>query len=88
MRKWLSIWLVSLITVAGLASAWTRAQTVVPKLGPPAVSPNPMIVSGGDIGFRVDGTRDGKAVGILVVRIGGQWVETTAGLTSKQLVER
>jgi hypothetical protein len=33
------------------------------------------ILSGGDFGFRVEGTQNGRAVGTLMVRVKGQWVE-------------
>jgi len=33
-------------------------------------------VSGADFGFRITGMRGGRAVGAIVVRQNGQWVET------------
>jgi hypothetical protein len=45
-------------------------------------------VSGADIGFRVEGTRDGRALGTLVVRIDGQWVETAASVVPKRVTVR
>jgi hypothetical protein len=76
MRKWMAIWLTSLITVAGFTSALMRAQT--------AQSDAP-ILSGSDIGFRVEGNKDGSAVGTLMVRINGKWVRAQFGQTMKQL---
>ena len=48
----------------------------------------PAIISGSDLGFRIDSYRAGAPVGTFVVRINGEWVavtETTAvkGLTSR-----
>ena len=54
------IWLASLVGVG----VW--AQT----------PPQQRVISGGDLGFRVEGqTRDGTPTGKLVVRMNGQWVE-------------
>jgi hypothetical protein len=88
MRGWLSIWLLSLIVVAMIASALSRAQTQAPNPRAQSQLPNLPIVSGSDIGFRVEGTKDGRAVGTLVVRINGQWVETAASLAQKPLTAR
>jgi hypothetical protein len=40
-----------------------------------APAPTPGIVSGPDIGFRVERTLPDRAVGTLMVRVNGQWVE-------------
>jgi len=38
-------------------------------------STEPRVLSGSDVGFRVDGTaRDGAPIGAIVVRIDGKWV--------------
>jgi hypothetical protein len=39
----------------------------------------PMILSGPDVGFRMEGQRGATPVGKLVVRIDGQWVEADFG---------
>jgi len=57
-------WIVSLVAVG----AWSSRQ------GQPA-GRQPVIVSGDDIGFRVEGERDGTKIGRLVVRVDGKWVE-------------
>jgi hypothetical protein len=57
--------LVSLLS----AAAWGRAQ---------ALSTQPtghVVLSGSDVGFRIEGVRGGKPVGRLVVRQNGEWVE-------------
>jgi hypothetical protein len=90
MQKWIALWLVSLAVVAGFTSALTRAQAPS-QVPPPFTSQAPpagRIVSGADIGFRVEGTRDGRAVGTLVVRIDGQWVETAASVAPKRVTVR
>ena len=90
MQKWIVLWFVSLAVVAGFTTALTRAQAPS-QVPPPFTSkapPTPRVVSGADIGFRVEGNKDGRAVGTLVVRINGQWVETTPSLTARQLTAK
>lgn len=59
--------LVLAAVLSGLAR-WSMAQ------GPPRPVP-PMVISGADLGFRVEGQRGDAVTGRLVVRINGQWVE-------------
>lgn len=70
-------WTLSLVAVAALASVLTSAQAPPPTLGLPAaeITEGTPILSGNDIGFRVERTRDGVPIGTLVVRIDGRWVE-------------
>ncbi len=73
MRRTLVLWwIASLLVAAGLASAVTQAQ---PRL-PPQTRMPPMLLSGPDVGFRVEGlNRSGQPTGTLVVRMNGEWVE-------------
>jgi hypothetical protein len=65
MRKLFMFWLASLIVVAGLASALTAQVTRSTR-----------IISGSDLGFRVEGTdRSGRPFGTLVVQVNGQWID-------------
>ena len=85
------------IFVAGLAAGrLTHAQAVTnqPPAAPPAPGvqvPQPIppstanIISGNDIGFRIDGRRGNPPVGTLVVRVNGQWVEVDFGTSLKRL---
>jgi hypothetical protein len=59
------LWALSLIIVAEFAQAQRK-----PRPTPPA----PIVLSGNDIGFRVQGDRGDHVVGALVVKIGGEWV--------------
>jgi hypothetical protein len=70
MTKSVLLWLVVPVAVAVVTASITMAQTR------PAA---PRIVSGTDIGFRIEGTdvRTGNPTGTLVVRIDGEWVEIT-----------
>jgi len=36
----------------------------------------PTVVSGSDVGFRIERTQGGIQIGKIVVRINGRWVET------------
>jgi hypothetical protein len=56
------LWIGSLAAVAVWAQAPSR--------------PEPRVISGSDIGYRIERTdRTGKPVGTIVVRIDGKWVE-------------
>jgi hypothetical protein len=78
MRRWIALWMTSLAVVAGLTSALMRAQapSQVPQWRESLVTESPMVISGNDIGFRIERTQDGIAVGKLVVRVDGRWVNT------------
>jgi hypothetical protein len=39
----------------------------------------PTVIAGNDLGFRIESTRNNIAVGTLVVRIDGHWVEAQVG---------
>jgi hypothetical protein len=66
------LWLASLAIVAVLAPSFTRAQT--PR-------PDAPILSGNDIGFRLEGTdRSGRPTGSLMVRVNGKWFEAGSTL--------
>ena len=58
------LWALSLIIIAAFAHAQTVQRPVTPT-----------VLSGGDIGFRVTGRAGDHAIGTLVVRINGEWVE-------------
>ena len=67
-RTWIVV--VAMALVLAFMGGWVSAQSrsVVPV--------TPMVLSGGNIGFRVTGYRGDVAVGTLVVQVDGQWVET------------
>ena len=71
MTKSVLLWLVTLVATAVVTASISIAQTR------PA---EPRILSGTDIGFRVDGTdvRTGNPTGTLMVRIDGKWVEISS----------
>jgi hypothetical protein len=65
-----------LLSAAALAgvSAITYAQVATVQLKQTAPA-QPEVLSGADIGFKVQGHRNGKPVGTLVVRENGEWRE-------------
>jgi hypothetical protein len=67
------LWVVSLVSVAALA----RAQN--PPLPSPWMTPlpSPIVLSGNDVGFRVEGRNGNRPVGVLVIRMNGEWVVPT-----------
>jgi hypothetical protein len=64
------LWVLSLFAVGSIV----RAQ--VYRVNPVA---EPRIVAGPDFGIRVEGERNGVPVGLLVIRIDGEWVEVQVG---------
>jgi hypothetical protein len=62
------------------AGVWVRAQTIQPQ--------TPTVISGSDLGFRIDSRRGNTPVGVLVVRINGQWVEVESSVGVKRLVAK
>jgi len=66
---WIALWIVSLIATAGLVQAQTRSPD-------PMLLMQPMIVSGEDVGFRIQGYGLTAAIGRLVVRVNGRWQQT------------
>jgi hypothetical protein len=71
-------WTLSLVAVGTVASVLTAAQASPPPtlgLRWVEITEGTTIVSGSDIGFRIERTLDGVPVGTLVVRVEGRWVE-------------
>ena len=70
-----ALW-VAPVFVAGM---WGHAQTQAPprqpRPAPGQALPQPDVISGADIGFRVDSRKGDIPVGRLVVRVNGRWVE-------------
>lgn len=62
------------ILLAGLIGGWASAEVLQRRQTIP-VDP-PVIVSGADVGFRIEGRRGGVRVGSIVVRVDGKWVAT------------
>ena len=89
MRRWTSVGVIAVAAIVG-CGIWAHAQQVLPnnpRLTPPAVpQPPATIISGADIGFRVDSVApDGTPVGRIVVHQKGQWVEVTLAGSARRL---
>jgi hypothetical protein len=77
MARLVLFWLGSLMAVAVVTTTLTLAQVrrEVPR-----------VVSGADLGFRVEGTdSSGNASGVFVVRLNGQWVPVSSMPTVRPL---
>ncbi len=70
MKRLVVVWAASLVLVAMATFAFAQTFAQGSRL------PEPQMLSGNDIGFRVDGTDiGGKPTGVFVVRFNGNWVE-------------
>jgi hypothetical protein len=85
--------LMALVFSAGAAAAAVggqiaSAQGKPPELvipGQPPIKPDPKVLSGNDVGFRFDHVdRDGSAVGTLMVKVDGRWVEARFGASARR----
>jgi hypothetical protein len=75
LRDWrlVVLWALSLGIVGVLTAA---AQVSPPTRNPQTfLLDSPTILSGDDVGFRLERVRDGVPVGRVVVRVDGRWVE-------------
>jgi hypothetical protein len=77
MWKLALVWMLSLIVVAA-AARLTLAQTV---------AGDKRIVSGADLGFRIDSERGGVPTGRFVVRVNGTWVEVKESVGAARLTQ-
>lgn len=73
------------LVIVFLAAAALFGQAQGPAT-PPTQQQSPTIISGADLGFRVEGRNENRPVGTLMVRINGQWVE--AELTARGGIKR
>jgi len=69
------LWALSLVAVGAIASS---AQAPRGNPGFNLLTETPTIVSGNDVGFRIERTQNGIPVGRVVVRVNGTWVDTAA----------
>ena len=66
-------WALLLLAVGSVASVLSSAQGQRPSQLP--ILEGTTILSGDNVGFRVERTQDGVPTGRLVVRVDGRWVE-------------
>ena len=77
-----------LVILCSLATwKWASAQAAAQAIGITPVPPR--VMTGNELGFRVEGLRGETAVGRLVVRVNDQWVDAeVAPLQTRQLSQR
>ena len=71
------LWVLSLVLVSALTAA-AQAQRGQPPSSDSWVLQGPTVLTGADVGFRLERVRDGVPIGQVVVRIDGRWVEPQA----------
>jgi hypothetical protein len=74
-RNWFIIgivWVASLVGVAAGVSAQAQARMYQPL-------PEPKVLSGADVGFRVDGMYGETPSGTIVIRVNDRWVDARIG---------
>ena len=69
-------WLLSLVVVGAVSSS--AQQTRPSQRGFNLITETPIVISGNDVGFRIERTQDGIPIGKVVVRVNGVWVDTAA----------
>jgi hypothetical protein len=69
------LWGLSLVVVSVISSS-AQGRRGQPTSGFELLTVAPTIVSGNDVGFRIERTQDGMPVGKVVVRVDGRWVDT------------
>ena len=81
MRHWklVVVWGLSLLAASAISAS---AQAQRGELGFTLVTEVPTVVSGSDVGFRIERTQNGIPIGRLVVRIDGRWVDTASPVTA------
>lgn len=76
-RTWFVVVLVVLLVGVGV---WASAQVRGIDGGRDGLNlVAPTVVAGNDLGFRIESTKEGIALGTLVVRINGHWVDAQVG---------
>ena len=60
------LWAFSLVLVAAVAAGQARAYQPLRE---------PKVMSGADVGFRVDGMYGEQPAGTIVIRVNGRWVD-------------
>lgn len=80
-----ALWVVSILA----AGMWGHAQAPQPprepRPAPSQVLPQKTVISGADVGFRVDARKGNTPIGRFVVRIDGQWVEVEESASIRRL---
>jgi hypothetical protein len=69
-----------------VAFLWALSLIIAGALGLSAqalfLTENQHVVSGADVGFRIERTQNGIPIGRLVIRVDGRWVDTASPVTA------
>ena len=78
MRHWklLLLWALSLIAVGSISSFAQARRPGTTIRDVPRLTESPTVVSGNDVGFRIERTQDGIPSGRIVIRLNGRWMDT------------
>jgi hypothetical protein len=60
-----------------VATVWAMSQVMVNPV-------TPRVVTGADLGFRVEGLRGGTPVGTVVIRVNDEWVQAEVKLPGRE----
>ena len=78
-RHWkLAVWWLLSLVVGGAVSSTAQQPRPNQRPGFNLITETPIVISGNDVGFRVERTQDGIPIGKVVVRVNGVWVDTAA----------
>jgi hypothetical protein len=84
----IGLWVASVLATG----FWVHAQTPLPprerRPAPSQAEPTPTVITGNDLGFRIESRKGGTPVGRFVVRINGQWVDVEESVGVKRLTIR
>jgi hypothetical protein len=71
------VWMLSLVAVGAVSSSVHAQRPASPPSRLPLglLTEAPTVISGNDVGFRVERTRDGIPIGRIVVRVNGSWID-------------
>jgi len=82
-----AFWVISIFA----AGMWGHAQAPLPPREPrtaPSQGDLSTVISGNDLGFRIDSRKAGTPIGRFVVRINGQWGELEESVGVRRLTVR
>lgn len=80
--------LTSFFATGAATAATAQGRRFVRPMGPDGKQAEPLVLSGSDIGFRVDHQEaDGARTGALVVKVDGKWVEARFSVGLRRATE-
>jgi hypothetical protein len=77
------LWICLLVVAAVLS--WNVYVSALNARARQRPTGGPLVLSGADVGFRVEGQKGDAVVGRFVVRINGRWLDVDAAFSSKVL---